>query len=173
MNYFELFELPVRFTLDLDDLGLRFRELQKSVHPDKFAAAPEAERLMALQRSAQINDGYQVLKTPLSRAKHLMELHGHPLTGEQTFTNPTFLMQQMELREELEELREKADATAFEQYEGRINSTVLDYFQRIGAGLDQQPPQDLEGLAELIREVKFLLKIKQELERIEESLFEL
>lgn len=172
MNYFNLFDLPICFTLDLDDLSSRFRELQRSVHPDKYAAAPESERLLALQRSAQINDGYQTLKQPLSRAKHLMELHGHPVTGEQTFTNPAFLMQQMELREELEELRNVADPVALDKYEARISGEVARYFEKIGQGLDPEQPQNLDELAELIREVKFLLKIKDELDRIEESLFE-
>ena len=173
MNYFELFDIPVRFTLDLDDLAVRFRELQRSVHPDRHAAATEAERRVALQRSAWINDGYQVLKHRLSRAKHLMELQGKSVTGEQTFSNPAFLMQQMELREELEALRSTQDPVQIEKYEQRMDGDIDCYFDKIGQGLDLEQPQNLDDLAELIKEVKFLLKIKEELDRLEESLFEL
>ena len=41
-NHFELFGIPVRFEVDTGELDRRYRELQREVHPDRFAAAPEA-----------------------------------------------------------------------------------------------------------------------------------
>ena len=64
MNYFELFGLPSQFALDGSLLSSQFRELQKRFHPDNFATASERDRLMAVQKAAQINDAYQVLKNP-------------------------------------------------------------------------------------------------------------
>ncbi len=40
-NHFELFGLPARFAVDAAALEARYRELQREVHPDRFAAAPE------------------------------------------------------------------------------------------------------------------------------------
>jgi len=39
MNYFQLFQLPAQFELDLTELGTRYLTLQKQFHPDNFAAA--------------------------------------------------------------------------------------------------------------------------------------
>ena len=69
MNHFELFGLPTQFQLDGGLLSSQFRELQKRFHPDNFATASERDRLMAVQKAAQINDAYQVLKHPISRAE--------------------------------------------------------------------------------------------------------
>ena len=55
MNHFELFGLPSQFQLDGSLLSSQFRELQKRFHPDNFATASERDRLMAVQKAAQIN----------------------------------------------------------------------------------------------------------------------
>lgn len=62
MDYFTLFGLPVRYTVDGSLLASRFQDLQRQFHPDRFANQPERERLMALQQAATINEAYQALK---------------------------------------------------------------------------------------------------------------
>ena len=37
-NYFTLFELPQRFTLDSEALDAAYRAVQSRVHPDRFAS---------------------------------------------------------------------------------------------------------------------------------------
>ncbi|ERM62147.1 cobalamin (5'-phosphate) synthase, partial [Vibrio mimicus CAIM 1883] len=103
MNYFELFGLPIQFELDGSLLSSQFRTLQKRFHPDNFATASERDRLLAVQQAAQINDAYQTLKDPIRRAEYLLSLQGIEMNAEQqTLQDPMFLMEQMELREELE-----------------------------------------------------------------------
>ena len=48
-NYFALFELPEHYDLDTADLAERYRELQRVVHPDRYANASEQERRLAVQ----------------------------------------------------------------------------------------------------------------------------
>ena len=55
MNHFELFGLPLQFQLDGSLLSSQFRDLQRQFHPDKFATASERDRLLAVQKAAQIN----------------------------------------------------------------------------------------------------------------------
>ena len=38
MDYFTLFGLPARYQLDTQALSLRFQDLQRQYHPDKFAS---------------------------------------------------------------------------------------------------------------------------------------
>ncbi len=47
--HFALFELQPGFNLDLDQLATRYRELARSVHPDRFADASEREQRLALR----------------------------------------------------------------------------------------------------------------------------
>ena len=102
-NHFELFDLPVSFDIDTNTLAERYRELQRTVHPDKFASAPNRERRLAMQKATQINEAFQILKKPLTRAAYLLQLHGIDTNQQNTTMDSEFLMTQMELREELAE----------------------------------------------------------------------
>jgi len=55
-NHFELFGLPAHFRFDPARLDSAYRALQSEVHPDRFATADDAERRMALQSSARVNE---------------------------------------------------------------------------------------------------------------------
>ncbi len=104
-NYFELFDLPVAFDVPDAELAQRFRALQRQLHPDRFAARPDAERRWSVQAASHVNDGYHTLRFPLSRAGYLLKLNGISVDEEtDTKMDPGFLMQQMEWREALEEV---------------------------------------------------------------------
>src|SRR5678815_3794902 len=106
-SHFELFGLPAAFSIDRDALEKAYREIQSQVHPDRFAHAGDAERRASLQWTTRVNEAFQTLKNPVSRARHLLELQGVDVAFETNTAMPTeFLMQQMELREQLEEARD-------------------------------------------------------------------
>lgn len=101
---FALLGLPPRFDLDTQAIEARFRERSRELHPDRFANAPAAERAQALVRSRALNDAYQVLRRPQRRAEALLERAGLTI-GDQEKLDPAFLMEILELREELAEAR--------------------------------------------------------------------
>src|SRR3954467_14890223 len=106
-SHFELFGLAPAFGLDKEVLEKAYRDIQSRVHPDRFAHAGDAERRASLQWTTRVNEAFQVLKNPVKRARHLLELHGVDVACEtNTAMPPEFLMQQMELREKLEEARD-------------------------------------------------------------------
>ncbi len=109
-NYFELFELPVDFELDIVQLTTRFRSLQRVLHPDRYASASAAERRWSMQATSLVNEAYQCLQVPLARAGYLLSLNGISVDEEtDTQMDPVFLMEQMELREALAEATAAAD----------------------------------------------------------------
>lgn len=169
MNYFELFGLPTQFQLDGGLLSSQFRELQKRCHPDNFATASERDRLMAVQKAAQINDAQQVLKNPISRAEYLLSLNQVELAGEQqTLQDPLFLMEQMELREELEQLAQ--DGQSEEQlfaFESKVTHSYQHHLQQVERELSEEQWQ---AAADTVRKLKFIAKLKTEIERVEEKL---
>src|SRR6188768_334625 len=102
-NHFDLFGLPLSFSIEGETLERSYREIQSKVHPDRFAHAGDAERRASLQWTTRVNEAYRTLKDPVQRAKHLLELHGVDVAFETNTQMPTdFLMRQLELREELE-----------------------------------------------------------------------
>ena len=75
-DHFALFQLKPVFAIDAAQLDAAYRELQARVHPDKFAAATDAEKRVAMQWATRANEAYQTLKHPLKRASYLCEMHG-------------------------------------------------------------------------------------------------
>ena len=168
MNYFELFGLSPQFELDSQTLAETYRGLQMQFHPDKFAAHPDGERLQAVQVAARINDAYTTLKLPLNRAEYLLSLQGVELNAEQqTLKDPLFLMQQMEWREQLEELAEAAAVlTAMMAFEQELQQATGDYYAELSAQLAHA---DWQAAADTVRKLKFMTKLHAELERLEDA----
>ncbi|EPP5333769.1 co-chaperone HscB [Vibrio harveyi] len=170
MNHFELFGLPSQFQLDGSLLSSQFRELQKRFHPDNFATASERDRLMAVQKAAQINDAYQILKHPISRAEYILAENGTEIRGEQqTMQDPMFLMEQMELREELEDIADSSDPeSALFDFDSKVSKMYKQHLASVEQELDQ-------GLwaeaADRVRKLKFIAKLKNEIELVEDKLF--
>lgn len=169
MNHFELFGLPLQFQLDGSLLSSQFRDLQRQFHPDKFAIASERDRLLAVQKAAQINDAYQVLKNPISRAEYLLVQHGEDIRGEQqTMQDPMFLMEQMELREELEEIADSSDPEdALFAFEGKVSKM---YKQQLSAIQQELDGEAWLEAADRVRKLKFIAKLKNEIGLVEDRL---
>ncbi|KLN62712.1 MULTISPECIES: co-chaperone HscB [Vibrio] len=170
MNYFELFGLPSQFKLDGSLLASQFRELQKQFHPDNFATASERDRLMAVQKAAEINDAFQVLKNPISRAEYILSENGVEIRGEQqTMQDPMFLMEQMELREELEDISSSAEAEdALFDFESKVSKM---FKQQLTATEQDLNHTDWQQAADRVRKLKFIAKLQNEIELVEDKLF--
>ncbi len=165
MNHFELFGLTAAYSIDAADLQQRYRKLQQTLHPDRFANGSDREKLLAVQRTAQLNDAYQTLRSPLTRAEYMLQLRGIDLAHEQTtLQDPEFLMAQMEWRERIAEINdwESLDAAYREL---AVESRNLQ--QQLELQVEQEANDDA---AISIRKLKFMMKLERELENIEEKL---
>ena len=76
LNPFEIFGLAPKFDLDEDQLQKKYLEVQRKVHPDRFASASDAEKRVAEQWAALINDAYHKLNDPVERGKLLCSMKG-------------------------------------------------------------------------------------------------
>lgn len=164
-NYFELFELPVQFGIDIADLHARYRKLQQQFHPDRFASASGQERRMSMEMTASINEGLRILKDPVSRGRYMLELAGVAMNEEtDTAMNPAFLMEQMDLREQLEEAE---GLTALLNVSREVDQAFV---RRVGQLAHDLAGGDLQQARSLVRELQFLQKLKHQIEEKEESL---
>lgn len=103
MNHFELFGLPVGFKFDKGKLAQKYFELQKKYHPDFFAQGTEHEQEQALEISSQLNKALKILKNEDETIKYVLQLKGLLEEEEKYQLPPAFLMEMMELNEELSE----------------------------------------------------------------------
>ena len=103
-NFFDILGLPTDFALEDKALETAYFAAQRKTHPDLAIGKPEAERVEAFLKSQLVNEAYEALKNPLSRAEHLLALQNIFVnTDEQKDVSPALLMEIMELRERLEE----------------------------------------------------------------------
>lgn len=174
MNYFQLFGIDVSFDVDINHLSQSYQTLQKAVHPDRFAHASSQEQLLAVQKSAEINDAYQTLKLPLKRAEYILTLRGVNIPNEQkTFSDTSFLMQQMELREMLGDVKLADDIdSAF----NHAQQVLTQEYQQLVDVMQQQILENNTAANALacdnLRKLKFYQKLNVELDRLEDSLFD-
>ena len=170
-NYFELFDLPQDFSVDQAELGVRYRQLQMELHPDRYASASAHEQRLAVQYSALVNEAYTTLRKPIDRALYLLKLAG--MSSDTISGQPIdggFLMTQMELREKLESIAELVDP-----------QTALDHLiTEIGADFAEQRSEytkaysagELSAAARACVKMQYLEKLQLEAELLESSLFD-
>ena len=101
MNYFELFDLPLSLTVDNSKLAKKYFELQKKYHPDFYTQADEAEQEDALEKSSAVNKALKILQNKESTIKYVLQLKGLLEEEEKYQLPPDFLMEVMELNENL------------------------------------------------------------------------
>ena len=109
-SFFQVFGLTPQYDLDINQLMSAYRELQKQVHPDRFATASDREKRFSMQWASYLNEGLETLKSPVRRAIYLLKLKGIEIdVHDNRVIDPMFLMEQMELRESLEKVEAEAN----------------------------------------------------------------
>lgn len=109
------------------------------------------------------------MKNPISRAEYLLVQHGEDIRGEQqTMQDPMFLMEQMELREELEDIADSSDPEdALFAFEGKVSKM---YKQQLSAIQQELESEAWLEAADRVRKLKFIAKLKNEIELVEDRL---
>jgi molecular chaperone HscB len=101
MNYFELFDLPVSFSIDQVLLKKKFYQLSKNYHPDFYEKNDTISEEENLQMSSKVNEGYVLLQNKYAIIGYVLKLKGFVQEEEKYNLAPSFLMEVMELNEDL------------------------------------------------------------------------
>ena len=159
-NDFELFGVEPLFGLDRALVDERWKDLQRQVHPDRFATADAASQRLAMQWSVRINEAHQRLKDPLKRAAYLCELNGAPIEAESnTAMPPDFLMQQMEWREQLDDA---SGTAALEELADEVAAARRRMVEALRVTADEQ--RDYPALARQVRALMFVERFARDVE---------
>ena len=171
-NFFEVFDIPVSFNVELSKLAEKYRLLQHAIHPDKYASGTDQEKRLSVQQSAYINEGYQTLKHPLTRAKYLLTLKGVDIGADnQTSMAPEFLMQQMELREALANVKESASpADEMARLDDEISQSTSALVREIASLFESNDSSKLDAIGDYVQRLQFMVKLGEEIESLEEEL---
>ncbi|GMR18462.1 MAG: co-chaperone HscB [Gammaproteobacteria bacterium] len=171
-NFFELFGIPETFDIDSKDLKRRYQDLQRQFHPDKFANASDQERRMSMQITAQINEALQTLLNPVQRGRYLLKLSGVDINDDHDTTmDPAFLMEQIELREKLENINKQADPQKeFMDFMGNVENCKQKCRNQLSKLFLEKSDSANSRARNVLRELQFFDKISSEIEELEERL---
>lgn len=121
MNYFELYHLPISLHVDATKLKQTFYELSRKYHPDFFSSAGETEQQEVLIKAAEVNKAFKVFSNADETVKYVLQLK-NLLEEEEKYQLPnSFLMEVMELNENLLEAKMEDDAAELSKLQVLIN----------------------------------------------------
>ncbi|OOF89253.1 Fe-S protein assembly co-chaperone HscB [Rodentibacter ratti] len=171
LNPFEIFDLPVDFQLDTQALNARYLELQKALHPDNFVAASAAEQRIAMQKSTEVNDALKTLKDPILRAEAIVALNlcEQQDIEQKSTQDVAFLMQQLQWREQLENVESQKDEQALDALARDIRQETQQLLTALSHSIQAQQWAKTTQLCDKLR---FTRKLTEEIERVEERFFE-
>ena len=116
-DYFSVFGLKPKLSIDVEDLQARFYRLSREHHPDKFARQSAEAQSRALETTSLLNDGLRVLRDPVRRAEYILTRQGLEIAEQRSKDVPPELLEEVfELNEAFEELR-SGDVNARAQIE--------------------------------------------------------
>lgn len=160
-SHFDLFDLPPTYAIDAKKLDDAYRTVQAQVHPDRFAAAGDAQKRVAMQWATRANEAYQTLRDPLKRATYMLSLRGvHADAENNTAMEPAFLMQQMEWRENIEDAAGARNLGALEALLHELRDQERIRFEKLAALIDSHSDQ---AASEAVRQLMFIERVASEI----------
>jgi len=169
-NYFDLFSLQQSFQVPLDILDVQYRKLQALCHPDRVVDGSDSERLDAVRQTSLVNDAYDTLKSPLKRAAYLLRLAEiNPDQHDQSQLEPGFLLEQMQLREKLEDLIASENLEKLDALKGSVAGQRDQEIQNFTQAMENMD----HGTAKAVyHKLQFLYKLLDEIDSVEEKLLD-
>ncbi len=154
-THFERLGLPRRFNLDAAETERNYLARSRELHPDYHQQSSTAQQRVSMEMTAALNDAYASLKNPFRRAEYLLALEGGPSAAEHKAMAPAFLEEMLELRMEIEELREGSpDSPARREMENQLrrrNDALVGELAKRFAELEALPAEDVKRRGMLVQ----------------------
>ncbi len=162
-NFFALFEQPAQFDVVQQSLDQRLRALQKRYHPDNVAK--DADNLakakqQSEQASALINQGYQTLSQPDSRASYMLEMAGQAQNLEHSIADLDFLEDAMQMRMDLDDAIDDKDISTLKQLHPQITERLAKQSKSFKSAYESQ---DWQTAIDATQKLKFLVKLNADI----------
>ncbi len=157
MDPFAVLGMPPIIDLCPVELETAYLKRSRNYHPDLNPGKDAAERTQILERAAQLNDAYRLLKDRWERIRTVLEQNDAGVIERKKNLCPVFLMEAMELSETVAE----ADAETIPRLINEARVRVEGYFDSIKHLLAEERWEDA---AEKLHESRYYRKTLQILE---------
>ena len=170
MNYFEFFKIPVSFNLNEAELKKAFYSNSKKFHPDFFTLESKEKQMEVLELSTLNNNAFKTLSNFDKRMKYILELKG--VLGEEGKNKipQEFLMEMMEINENLMELEFDFDKNNFDRIQNslkKLESILLEEVNPYIENYNDAAPKEVEldAIKNYFLKKRYLLRIKENLNK--------
>jgi molecular chaperone HscB len=169
MNYFELFEIPVQLKVDKPSLPRKFFELSKKYHPDYFANESLEKQAEALDKSTLLNKAFKIFQNEEETIKYVLQLKGL-LEEEEKYELPAaFLMEVMEINEQLMDAGDDPDLilnlkSAIANLQAETYEPVKQIVEHYREGITSE--KELLQVKEYYYKKKYLDRIQEQLKSL-------
>ncbi|MDW3096397.1 MAG: Fe-S protein assembly co-chaperone HscB [Gammaproteobacteria bacterium] len=170
-NYFELFELEAQFHIDREALANRYQALQSQFHPDRFIESNDQDKRMAMQATTFINEAHKTLRDESARARYLLEMQNVTFNTEKDTTQDmNFLMAQMSLREEIDEVDSQEDPLeSLDKLARQSKQEKLRLIENYQACFNMHQWNEAK---EIVLKLQFFTRLQQQINQKQEALEE-
>ena len=170
MNYFELYDIAVSFKVDKKALKKKFYELSRKFHPDFYTLENEAKQAEILELSSLNNEAYKVLKDFNQRMKYVLDLKKVIAEEGKNKIPQDFLMEMMDINENLMELEFGFDEAVFNQVKSDLTATQSTLYKEIESIIENyndhnSDPKELIEIKNYYFKQKYLLRIQENLSK--------
>jgi molecular chaperone HscB len=164
MNYFELYDTPISYNIDQVALKQKYIALSRLHHPDYQVQNSEQKQAEEQLKTIDVNAGFQILKHNTKRLYYILELKGIVAENEKYALPSAFLMDMMELNEQLESV----DNTTLEQVRSEVDALEMAlnislYQQAASIDWNEITAAIASELKEIYFKLKYILRIKESL----------
>ncbi len=170
MDHFERLGLPRRFSVDADAIEREYLARSRALHPDFHQLGTGGEQRASLDLTAALNEANLTLRDPVRRAEYLLTLHGGPTGLQEKSLDQMFLMEMMDIREQLEVAKAATDEVAIAALEADLtarNAAQIGQIAKLFEQFEQLPEghADRPGLLLQVRRVLNAVKTVRSLLR--------
>ncbi len=158
VDHFARLGLETSFDIDTAELERRYFDLQRCLHPDRFATCTARERALSQLQATSLNDAYETIRDPLSRADYLAGLMGTEVSPEgcNLVNDPSLLMEAMEMREALAQAETREEVETIAAHSKREMAACIEAISEAFA------ESDLERALGMTTRLKYLRKLFDE-----------
>lgn len=156
VDYFDLFRLPRRYRIDVEELEKKFLAISRNIHPDFFGSQSQEMRELSVRLSAELNEALRVLKDPVLRAGYLLENAGGRSAAQDRSVPQAVLTEVVTLQEEIEDAA--GDGAALARIRERVTARrgrILERIAELADDLADRSEKDKTELRQAINSVKY------------------
>lgn len=162
IDHFTRLGLDKKFEIGEKILDVAYFSKQRLLHPDLFVRKSDREKKFSMGHAVDLNDAYEILKSPLKRAEYLLKLEGIIVNQDNSQSvkpSQALLLESLDMREELDNIKDEVRLRVFAIKVADAKMACIDEIKR------QLDEKELNGATQNTTRLRYLEKLIEEIKK--------